>query len=718
MATEYQEIDMPSAWGSWRGAIQVNLDHDANNEKVKVKATMIVYETDGGSPKEGLYRFYLQITKDGQRQTYAGNDSWPIDMYLTDWNAGGYRLSCETSFSYKESCSVGVNGWAICDDGVLRGSAVSGSYSWDLEAYHPPTDIITNVDTVQMKKNLAISLRRAYDTYTHKLYYQFGTGKETEMATGVGTSYTWTVPDMANLCNNAVRGTCKLRAVTYDGNKIIGETTKNITITVPDATTASIVNNEVTMGTGSTIVCQRNSSNFTVKLQFEFYNLTADIVASKIDSYTWKPSYDLAKQIPSLTYGTGTLHCITLNGTAEVGRKKATIKAFVPENDVTRPVFTLPGLALSPISDLGEAFAGRYLFGKTGLEAKINASSKYSTLRDYSVTVGTLSASGNPARIPVLVDEGDVKVTAKVTDARGYTTVVVTTIQVMPYRRPKVIPYTGYNDIVCERALPSGELSPQGTFLALKAGKSFSSVNLDGKEMNPCVLRYRWKLSDSGGFGSWNTLLDKESAATEVSLLISDVCTSLTSSYVVELSVEDSLGGSHSVSFVIMTEAVSFTLYPGDDGAAFGKYPEAPHVVDVASHMTLRVRGNLVVDNTNWNNLGFASGITESVYAYGRKEDSGCHYLVDAGSHVFVAFNCGFSYSGTAKVINSTPIPAAHRPARTVMSLCPVNDRGIALVSVGSDGYIRAEWVQKMTDTVQTGTLQVIWIDGYLDYWI
>lgn len=718
MANEYKEIAMPAIWGSWRGLLQVSLDHDANNEKATVKATMTVYEMDGGSPKEGLYRFYLQITKDGQRLTYAGNEGWQIDMYLTDWSSGGYKLYCETSFSYNESCSVGVNGWAICDAGVLGGSYLDGSLGWKLEAYHPPTPIVTNVDTIQMKKKLSISLRRAYDTYTHKLTYRFGTGKETELAANVGTSYTWDVPDMANLCNDATSGECTLRAVTYDGNKTIGETTKVITITVPDPTTPSIVNGEVTMGTGSTIVCQRNSSNFTVKLQFEFYNLTSDIAEDKIDTYTWKPGYDLAKQIPALTYGTGTLHCITLNGTAEVGRKKATIKAFVPENNTTRPIFTLSGLELTPISDLGEAFAGRYLFGKTGLEAKISASSEYSALQDYSITVGTLSAAGNPARIPILVDEGDVKVTAKVTDARGYSTVVVTTIQVLPYRRPKVIPYTGYNDIVCERALASGELSPQGTFLALKAGKSFSSVNLDGKEMNPCVLRYRWKLSDSGGFGSWNTLLDKESAETEVSLLISDVCTSLTSSYVVELSVEDSLGGSHSVSFVIMTEAVSFTLYPGDDGAAFGKYPEAPHVVDVASHMTLRVRGNLVVDNTNWNNLGFASGITESVYAYGRKEDSGCHYLVDAGSHVFVAFNCGFSYSGTAMVINSTPIPAEHRPARIVMSLCPANEMGIALVSVSSDGYIRVEWVQKMTDTVQTGTLQVIWIDGYLDYWI
>ena len=184
----------------------------------------------------------------------------------------------------------------------------------------------------------------------------------------------------------------------------------------------------------------------------------------------------------------------------------------------------------------------------------------------------------------------------------------------------------------------------------------------------------------------------------------------------VEVEAADSLGGSHRLTFQIMTEAVSFVLYDGPDGAGFGKYPEAAHVVDIASHMTLMVRGKMLVLGDIWNTLGLAAGVSESAYEYGRKEP-GCHYLVTEGRHVHIAFNCAFAYSGTAVIINSEPIPEEHRPLRTVMSPCICNDRAIACVSVGPDGYIRAEWIQKPEDTVLTGAGDVTWVDGYLCYW-
>jgi len=186
----------------------------------------------------------------------------------------------------------------------------------------------------------------------------------------------------------------------------------------------------------------------------------------------------------------------------------------------------------------------------------------------------------------------------------------------------------------------------------------------------------------------------------------------------VEIEAADALGGTHTLTFQIMTEAVSFVLYDGPDGAGFGKYPEAPHVVDIASHMTLRVRGKLVVDGSDWQDLGLAAGISESIYPYGRKEVSGCHMQVADGNHVYLAFDCAFDHTGTTKVLNATPIPAEDRPRRTTYTLCPVNGRAIALVSAGTDGYIRAEWIQRLTDTVATGSYVVEWLDGYLDYWI
>ena len=592
---------------------------------------------------------------------------------------------------------------------------ISGSGTATATAPYGASTITLGATTVQMGKKLLISIDADSADCTHTLKYTFG-GSTATIATGVKSSYSWTVPDLASKCNNATSGTCTITCTTSLSGSSLGSSTAKVTLTVQDPTTPAITGGEVTMGAVSTINCKRNSSNFSVKLFLEFNDKTFDIATVSSDTANWTPSYDLAKLIPALTSGTGTLKCTTYNGTASVGTKSVTITVIVPENDTTRPSFTADGLKLTPITGLPEAFAGMYMRGKTGLKAEFTASSTYSTIKEYTLITGNQNAVGNPATIDLLVSEGEVKVTGKVTDARGFSTSVTVTITVMAYRNPKVTPYSGYSDVICERAKSNGELSADGTYLAIRAGKSFSSVILNGKEMNSCALHYRWKPNDVDAYSEWITLLADGSAETEISLLVGNVVSSLQKSYMVEIEAVDALEGSHKLTFQIMTEAISFVLYDGPDGAGFGKYPEAPHVVDIASHMTLLVRGKLTVLGNDWVSIGLADRIGESGYNYGRKE-TGCFYLVTEGRHVHIAFNCMYVYAGTAVIVNATPIPEDNRPARPVFSLCPANDRQIACVSVGTDGYIRVEWVQKATDSVLTGNTDVTWLDGYLCYW-
>jgi hypothetical protein len=566
-----------------------------------------------------------------------------------------------------------------------------------------------------MGKSFSISITRDNGSCTHDLYYNFGAASG-PIAYGAGSSASWMVPDLSDQILNYTSGVGTITCYTYYAGIFIGTSTAPFTLTLQDPTTPSVTNDTVTLGQTCTVNCARYSNNFSVLLELEFKGTTYTIGSGKIHSTTWTPSYDLAKLIPALTSGTGTLKCTTYNGTAEVGTKEVTITVIVPENDTTRPSFTADGLKLTPISSLPEAFAGMYMRGKTGLMAEFTASSTYSNITEYTLITGNQNAVGNPATIDLLVSEGEVKVTGKVTDARGFSTSVSVTITVMAYRNPKVTPYTGYSDVICERAKVNGELSADGTYLAIKAGKSFSSVVLNGKEMNTCVLRYRWKPNGVDAYSEWITLLADGSAETETELLVGNVVSSLQKSYLVEIEAVDALEGSHKLTFQIMTEAISFVLYDGPDGAGFGKYPEAPHVVDIASHMTLLVRGKLTVLGNDWVSIGLADRIGESGYNYGRKE-TGCFYLVTEGRHVHIAFNCMYVYAGTAVIVNATPIPEDNRPARPVFSLCPANDRQIACVSVGTDGYIRVEWVQKATDSVLTGNTDVTWLDGYLCYW-
>lgn len=427
-------------------------------------------------------------------------------------------------------------------------------------------------------------------------------------------------------------------------------------------------------------------------------------------------SYDIAKinknqkEIPALfvckTYANNYLYDTT----------EKSLVLVVPENDTTKPA--IDSVKFSPITSCTDAMAPLYIRGKTGLNVQMIATSKYSDIAEYEVTAGSVGAKGNPGIIDVLANDGTVPVTVKVTDARGFSRTVTENIYVYPYSRPKIVPYSGYSDIVCERAKATGELHSDGTYLAIMAGKRFTSIMKDGAELNSCRLRYRFKPTTVDTFGDWVTLLADGSVESEIQVLAGNVVSSTNASYDIELSAIDRVGSEHVIRFSVMTSAISFVLYDGVDGAAFGKYPEEPHVVDIAAHMTLRVRGRLEVLGSSWASLGLADGMNESSYAYGRQDDTGCYYQVSNGNHVQAAFNCSYDYAGRSMVVNKTPIPEEYRPERTVCSICPTNDRRLALVTVQPDGYIRIEWVQTIASTSNTTSATVLWVDGYLDYWV
>lgn len=697
-------IAMTSSKTAWIGSLQWSY---ADGE---VTVSMYTGKEDGvpSSAPSGA-GFTASITVDGVTETF----SYPqqeIEMLVGSVTVPVSGSTAVISGRVDAPSGVSMYGYP------LTGSETVTLWEEPEEPEVNPSSITLGAASVQMGQKLSISIDREDTGCTHTLKYTFG-GTTGSIAKDVENSYSWTVPDLVAKCPNALSGTCTVTCYTYYDGESVGSDSKTVTLIVPSSTVPSIDGGEVTLGKKSTVSCKRNSSGYTVKLEFLFGNSTVAIASGKLDSGNWTPGYDLAKQIPNLTYGTGTLKCTTMNGTAVVGTKTATVRVNVPNNSVTRPKFTLSGLTLTPVSSLKEDFTGLYIRGKTGIQAGFSASSDYSTVKSYSLTVGSQSASGNPAKITMLTGEGSLKVTAKVTDARGYSTSVSTTVTVLPYRQPNVIPCSGYTDVICERALSTGELSPKGTYLAIKAGKSFSSITVDGVNKNKCILRYRWKANGADSFSEWKTVLSSGSTENEKTLLVGNVVTSLQTSYLVEIQAKDTLGDSHTLTFQIMTEAISFVLYDGPDGAAFGKYPEEPHVVDIASHMKLLVRGEMEVTGEQWLSLGLNDGLSESTYSYGRA-GSGCFYRVVNGNHVYIAFNCAFTYSGSAKTVNATKIPEKYRPPHWVISYCPLNGRCIAAVSVDTAGIIQVEYIQNPRDTADTATGNVSWLDGYLDYFI
>lgn len=454
-----------------------------------------------------------------------------------------------------------------------------------------------NASSVKMGKKLLISIARDNSSCTHTLSYTFGS-KTATIASDVASSYEWEVPEMASLCNDAVSGICTITCKTYLSGTLLGSNTATVTLEVPDATTPSFPDGDVIIGAGNNIGTERGSTNFLLTLTYEFNGATGTIVEDGTGDFVWWTPYDLAATIPSLTYGTGTLTCVTKNGTAVVGTKSITFRAVVPNNSTTQPKFTEEGFVLSPSGVLAEAFAGMYIRGRTCVRAEFTAESPYSKIASYKVAVSGMTATGNPAISGYLTVSGEVKVTGTVTDARGYSTSVTKTITVIPYDNPRVIPYNGQNIVVCERCLTEGLPDPGGQNLLIKAGRKYSQVAVDGVQKNFCKLMYRYKTSTADSFGDWITLIsESEVLKDEVSIIAVGIVPSATTSYHVQIAVQDTIGGEPiTMDFVVSTDDITFHLRAGGKGAGVGKYSEEDYLFDIHSDWDLGLKGSRIKD--------------------------------------------------------------------------------------------------------------------------
>lgn len=105
---------------------------------------------------------------------------------------------------------------------------------------------------------VTINITRQMSTFKHNLKYDFK-GSTGTIATGVDTSYSWTLPtSFADLLPNDLSGTGTLIVETLSGSTVIGENRYTITATIPNTATykptlASVSLSDANTATGSLI---------------------------------------------------------------------------------------------------------------------------------------------------------------------------------------------------------------------------------------------------------------------------------------------------------------------------------------------------------------------------------------------------------------------------------------------------------------------------------
>ena len=332
-----------------------------------------------------------------------------------------------------------------------------------------------------------------------------------------------------------------------------------------------------------TIYTNRNSNAFTHTLTYVFGGASGTIAEGVAASYEWKPSLELARQIPNDPSGVGTIYCATYNGGTKVGDTQSVpITLKVPDNASTKPKVSV---TLAPVSSLKAPFNALYIQNLTKLDADLSAEGQYgATIKAYETLV-----DGSKYSEGYLTQTDKVAVTGKATDSRGFVGATEQTIIVIPYGKPAIVPAEGQTDIVCARCDASGNFTDSGTYLRIIAKRSYSPVVSDGVQYNFCQVRYRCN------GGSWKPILDGSASGDEVDTgPISGVVSSTTTSYSIDIGVVDTLGNDASVTKIVPTDQVEFHLRTGGMGAAFGEYAENEKELSIAADWTLNIKGRVI----------------------------------------------------------------------------------------------------------------------------
>ena len=374
------------------------------------------------------------------------------------------------------------------------------------------------------------------------------------------------------------------KAITISASGSIPDTTLSSTScsgrvaldTIPRASTLTSASNK-TLGSACSVKWTPLSKAFRYKLKFSLGSwnyTTAAIHPNTTSAYTYT-DYTLpltvANQLPSAKTGTMTVTLYTYSdsgATTQVGSADSdTFTVTVPNNTSTKPTVSM---TLTPVSSLGTAFSSLYIQGKSKVKATISASGKYSAeITSYKMYVGG-KGYNSPYQSGYLSTPGTVTVKGRAYDSREYYGEIEKDITVLPYSKPALLPASGESSIICARSDANGNLSESGTYLKIKARRSYSKVTSDGVQKNFCIIRYRVRTETTNTFSSWVTVLAKTATTDAIDVTLGNVVPSAETAYFVQLGVVDDIGESDAVQFAIPSDFVTIDIPEDHKGRRIG----------------------------------------------------------------------------------------------------------------------------------------------------
>ena len=449
----------------------------------------------------------------------------------------------------------------------------------------------------------------SYNNYSRTAYYWItlpdGTETKYSVSYTLPQSTTQTILDKTITVAHKDDGTGSLSVRTWMNTDISAGIVelgpKMVTLeTIPRASEITSVA-DVTLGKACSVKWTPKSAAFRYKLKFSLEDwsyTTGAIHPNKTSAYTYS-GYEIpleaAKQIPGAKTGTMKVTLFTYatkDTTDPIGdADSATFTVTVPNSSDTQPAVTM---TLAPVSSLAEAFNGLYIQGKTKVQATLKATGKYgATIKSYSMKIdGVTYDSGDDYTSGYLSQYGSVKIYGYAKDSRGYTGSAAKTITVIGYSRPQLLAAAGESDVVAARCDADGNVSDSGTYLIIKAKRSYSKVTSGGVQHNFCKVQYRYKVVD-GSYSSWTTILAADALDSDeiITGALLDGTLSAQSSYLVQVRAIDDIGEYTRTTITVPTDKV----YCHRDGKrrslTFGGYVEEDNTFAIAGDITFKTKG-------------------------------------------------------------------------------------------------------------------------------
>lgn len=230
-----------------------------------------------------------------------------------------------------------------------------------------------------------------------------------------------------------------------------------------------------------------------------------------------------------------------------------------------------------------------------------------------SVAGGNNSVSGSsPLQTGILTSAGSNTINLTVTDSRGLQTTLQHKVMVYAYSNPTVKPASDESDIRAERCDEYGNWDGSGTFLRVKAKAGYSSLVVNGNDINSVSLRYRFRAT-GGTWNTWATFTGDTGA-------IADSYLFPQSTYQVEVGAVDAMGYEGSTIINIGTEEIYLHRTPNAMGIGmyvFGK----TRTLAINGTWQVEIDGDILADfvvakgtSGDWRYTKWKSGKVEAWY--------------------------------------------------------------------------------------------------------